>query len=178
MDRSRRHERPRGPAEGSAGQRQLPNDADLSTASREELVRLGSALDGVTIEYREDPFPVPGTRADKRTERKVARWFLLAALAGLVSWSPYLFWPDRVRPARQSDGHLLYALYTPIIGVLPRADDIRSSASGRSRTRRDLLPHEVAMQQRHIGVPPRSTGRPPARSWPTPLPAAGIGRRP
>jgi len=47
---------------GPTGQRKLPSDTDLSTASREELVRLGSALDGVTIEHREDPFPVPGTR--------------------------------------------------------------------------------------------------------------------
>ena len=48
---------------GPTGGPQLPSDAGLSTASRDELVTLGTALDGVTIEHREDPFPVPGTRA-------------------------------------------------------------------------------------------------------------------
>src|SRR5262245_45801848 len=104
---------------GPAGQRGLPGDADLSTASREELVRLGSALDGVTNEHREDPFPVPGTRAERRTERKVAQWFFLAALAGIGFLVAYLFWPFEYAPPGSPGGrHLLYQFYTPIIGVL------------------------------------------------------------
>ena len=33
----------------TTGGPQLPSDAELSTASRDELVTLGTALDGVTI---------------------------------------------------------------------------------------------------------------------------------
>ncbi|MGH3534669.1 MAG: menaquinol-cytochrome C reductase, partial [Pseudonocardiaceae bacterium] len=93
---------------GSTGQQRPPSDADLSTSSREELVRLGSALDGVTIEHREDPFPVPGTRAEKRTERKVALWFLIAALAGLGFLAAYLFLPfEYAPPGSPGNRHLL-----------------------------------------------------------------------
>jgi ubiquinol-cytochrome c reductase iron-sulfur subunit len=136
---------------GPTGQGKLPNDADLSTASREELVRLGSALDGVTIEHREDPFPVPGTRAEKRTERKVARWFFIAALAGLGFLAAYLFLPfEYVAPGSPGSSHLLYSLYTPIIGVLFGLT-IFAIGAGTIAYAKDLLPHETAVQERHIG---------------------------
>lgn len=134
---------------GPTGQRKLPSDTDLSTASREELVRLGSALDGVTIEHREDPFPVPGTRAEKRTERKVARWFFIAALAGLGFLAAYLFLPFEYATP-ESPGHLLYSLYTPIIGLLFGLT-IFAIGAGTIAYAKDLLPHETAVQERHIG---------------------------
>jgi ubiquinol-cytochrome c reductase iron-sulfur subunit len=140
-----------GAAGGSTGQRKTPNDADLSTSSREELMRLGSALDGVTIERREDPFPVPGTRAEKRTERKVARWFIIAALAGLGFLAAYLFWPYEYAPVGSpGDRHLLYQLYTPIIGVLFGLS-VFAVGGGTIAYAKDLLPHETAVQERHIG---------------------------
>ncbi len=135
---------------GSAGQRKLPSGADLSTASREELVRLGSALDGVTIEHREDPFPVPGTRAEKRTERKVAQWFFIAALAGLGFLAAYLFLPFEYAPPGPGSRHLLYQLYTPIIGVLFGLT-VFAIGAGTITYAKDLLPHETAVQERHIG---------------------------
>ena len=136
---------------GSPGQQRPPRDADLSTASREELVRLGSALDGVTIEHRDDPFPVRGTRAEKRTERKVARWFLIAALTGLGFLAAYLFWPfEYVPPGSPGDRYLLYQLYTPVIGVLLGLT-VFAIGAGTIAYAKDLLPHETAVQQRHIG---------------------------
>ncbi|MGH3847911.1 MAG: menaquinol-cytochrome C reductase, partial [Pseudonocardiaceae bacterium] len=136
---------------GSAGQQQSPSDADLSTSSREELVRLGSSLDGVTIEHREDPFPVPGTRAEKRTERKVALWFLIAALAGLGFLAAYLFLPfEYAPPGSPGNRHLLYQLYTPIIGVLFGLT-VFAIGAGTITYAKDLLPHETAVQKRHIG---------------------------
>lgn len=135
----------------STGGPQLPDDADLSTASREELVTLGSALDGVTIAHREDPFPVRGTRAEKRTERKVARWFLLAALAGLGFLVAYLFWPYQYAPVGSpGDRHQLYQLYTPIIGVL-LGIAVFAVGAGTISYAKNLLPHETAVQERHQG---------------------------
>jgi ubiquinol-cytochrome c reductase iron-sulfur subunit len=119
--------------------------------SQDELVRLGLALDGVTLVHREDPFPVRGTRAEKRTERKVAGWFLIAALAGLGSIAAYLFLPWRYAPpGSPNGGHLLYLLYTPIVGVL---FGITVFAIGAATIiyAKQLLPHETAVQQRHIG---------------------------
>ncbi|MBV9028828.1 MAG: ubiquinol-cytochrome c reductase iron-sulfur subunit [Pseudonocardiales bacterium] len=136
---------------GSTGQRPQPSDADLARLSREELVRLGSALDGVTIAHREDPFPVPGTRAEKRAERKVALWFIIAALAGLGFLAAYLFWPyEYAPPGSPGDRHLLYQLYTPIIGVL-LGSSVFAVGGGTIAYARNLLPHETAVQERHIG---------------------------
>jgi ubiquinol-cytochrome c reductase iron-sulfur subunit len=130
---------------------QLPDDADLSTASRDELVTLGSALDGVTIVHRENPFPVPGTRAEKRTERAVARWFILAALAGLGFLGAFLFWPYQyASPGSPGDRHLLYQFYTPIIGVLFGLA-VFAVGAGTISYARNLLPHEMAVQERHMG---------------------------
>ncbi|MGH3771115.1 MAG: cytochrome bc1 complex Rieske iron-sulfur subunit [Pseudonocardiaceae bacterium] len=135
----------------SAGPRQPPSAADLSTSSRDELVRLGLALDGVTIAHREDPFPVAGTRAEKRTERKVARWFIIAALAGLGFLAAYLFLPfEYASPDRPGSGHLLYQLYTPIIGVLLGVS-VFAVGGGTIAYAKLLLPHETAVQERHIG---------------------------
>lgn len=138
------------------GQRQPPNDADLSAAelaklTPEELVRVGLALDEVTITHREDPFPVPGTRAEKRTERMVAGWFVLAALAGLGFLAAYLFLPfEYAPPGTPGDRHLLYQLYTPIIGVLLGLA-VFAIGGGTIAYAKNLLPHETAVQQRHIG---------------------------
>jgi ubiquinol-cytochrome c reductase iron-sulfur subunit len=130
----------------------LPSDADLSKLSQDELVRLGLALDGVTLVHREDPFPVPGTRAEKRTERKVARWFLIAALAGLGSLAVYLFWPwEYSPPGSPHHGHLLYLLYTPLFGVL-FGIMVFAVGAGTIVYAKQLLPHETAVQQRHLGA--------------------------
>jgi ubiquinol-cytochrome c reductase iron-sulfur subunit len=136
---------------GTASQRGHASDTELSTTSREELVRLGSALDGVTIEHREDPFPVPGTRAEKRTERKVARWFVVAALAGVGFVAAYLFWPfEYAPPGSPGSRYLLYQLYTPIIGVLLGLA-VFAIGGGTIAFAKLLLPHEISVQERHVG---------------------------
>ncbi|MGQ0716307.1 MAG: cytochrome bc1 complex Rieske iron-sulfur subunit [Pseudonocardiales bacterium] len=140
-----------GPSGGQAGQRRPPSDADLSTLSREELVRLGLAADGVAIEHQEAPFPVPDTRAEKRTERKVAQWFIVAALAGLGFLAAFLFWPWEYAPPGSPDSqHLLYQLYTPIIGLLFGVS-VYAIGAGTILYAKRLLPHETAVQERHMG---------------------------
>lgn len=133
-----------------AGRR--PSPEELASMSRDDLVRLGLSLDGVTLVHREDPFPVPGTRAERRTERKVARWFLLAALAGFGSIAAYLFWPWEYAPPGSPNGeHLIYLLYTPVVGVLFGLS-VFAIGAGTITYSKQLLPHETAVQQRHIGA--------------------------
>ncbi|MGH4010770.1 MAG: cytochrome bc1 complex Rieske iron-sulfur subunit [Pseudonocardiaceae bacterium] len=140
-----------GPTGGHAEPRRPPSDAELSTLSREELVRLGLAADGVTIEHQQAPFPVPGTRAEKRTERKVARWFIIAALAGVGFLAAFLFWPwEYVPPGSPGRHHLLYQLYTPIIGLLLGVS-VYAIGAGTILYAKRLLPHETAVQDRHMG---------------------------
>ena len=60
-----------------------PTDEQLAGMSREELVELGGRLDGVETVFKEDRWPVEGTRAEKRAERGVALWLLVGGLSGL-----------------------------------------------------------------------------------------------
>lgn len=137
------------PGGGAAGQPRPT--ADLSTLSRDEQVRLGLAADGVTIVHQGDPFPVPGTRAEKRAQRKVAWWFIIAALAGLGFLAAYLFLPyEYVPPGSPNSRHLLYQLYTPIIGVLLGVS-VYALGAGTIAYAKRLLPHETAVQERHMG---------------------------
>ena len=49
-----------------------PSDAELASMSREELVELGGRIDGVDTIFKEERWPVAGTKAEKRAERAEA----------------------------------------------------------------------------------------------------------
>ena len=80
--------------EGVPGQ---PTDAELAAMSREELLELGGKLDGVEIVYKDERWPVPGTKAEKRAERVVAYWLMLGGISGLALLVVFLFWPWEYR---------------------------------------------------------------------------------
>lgn len=126
-------------------------EVDPATLSQEELVRRGLAMDGVTIVHREDPFPVPGTRAERRAQRAVATWFIIAALAGLGALAAFLFWPWKyVPPGAMGNAHTVYLFYTPVFGGLFGLAVFALGAGAISYAKR-LLPHETAVQTRHDG---------------------------
>src|SRR3954467_10721952 len=95
---------------------QTPSDEELAGMSRAELVKLGAKLDGVELVEYPDPWPVKGTRAEKRAERQGAFWFALAGLAGLAFVVAFIWWPAKYVAPNQ-DGYLMYSLYTPVIGL-------------------------------------------------------------
>jgi ubiquinol-cytochrome c reductase iron-sulfur subunit len=128
---------------------QVPDQAERAKMSREELGALGMALDGVELaEYGERY--IPGSPADKRAERQVAKWFLLAGLMAVLFIVAFIWWPSEWVPA-SSDGQLAYALYTPIIGATLGAT-ILFFGIGVVAMAKKIMPHEVAIQQRHIGM--------------------------
>src|SRR6476469_5689334 len=128
---------------------QVPDEAERAKMSREELAALGMALDGVELaEYGERY--IPGSPADKRAERQVAKWFLLAGLMAVLFIVAFIWWPNASAPA-SSDGQLAYALYTPIIGATLGAT-ILFFGIGVVAMAKKIMPHEVAIQQRHIGM--------------------------
>ncbi|HEY5842932.1 MAG TPA: menaquinol-cytochrome C reductase, partial [Mycobacterium sp.] len=128
---------------------QVPDEAELAKMSREELGALGMALDGVElVEYGERY--VAGSPADKRAERQVAKWFLLAALFAVLFVVGFIWWPAEYEPA-YSDQQWVYALYTPIIGFTLGAT-ILFFGLGVVALAKKVLPHEVAIQQRRIGM--------------------------
>jgi ubiquinol-cytochrome c reductase iron-sulfur subunit len=128
---------------------QAPTEQELGEMSRDELVKLGTKLDGVEIIYREPRWPVPGTRAEKRAERRVAAWLLLGGFSGLALLLIFLFWPWEWKP-QGAPGDLLYTLATPLYG-LTFGLSILSIGIGAVLFQKKFIPEEIAVQDRHDG---------------------------
>lgn len=134
------------PQSGPGQQREF-SEEELAGMSRDELVRLGTSLDGVEIAEYPDPWPVKGTRAEKRAERSVALWFTLSGLLGLAFVVALIWWPWRYQ-APGEEGHFWYALYTPVLGIT-LGGSILALAIGIILYTKKFIPHEVSVQQRH-----------------------------
>ncbi len=127
-----------------------PSDDEMRNMSKEELARLGAALDGVDlVEYGERY--IPGSPADRRAERSVAKWFVLSALFGLALIGVYIFWPAGYQTAYDGNKQVLYALFTPLIGIT-LGGCILFLGIGVIALAKKIAPHEVAVQQRHEGM--------------------------
>lgn len=127
---------------------EVPDD-QLPDMSRDDLVDLGTRLDRVEIVEYPEPWPVKGTRAEKRAQRAVVVWFAVSALAGLGFVAVYLFWPWRYQ-APGTDGYFPYSLFTPMLGVTFGLA-VTALAVGVLLYTKKFIPHEVAVQQRHDG---------------------------
>lgn len=131
----------------SDNEQQLPSEAELAEMSRDELIKLGGKLDGVELVEYPDPWPVPGTRAEKRAERQVALWFALAGLAGLAFVVALIWWPWEYVPANDEVGAYWYSLYTPVLGITLGLS-VMGFAMGALVYTKKFIPHETAIQQR------------------------------
>ncbi|TVT53669.1 ubiquinol-cytochrome c reductase iron-sulfur subunit [Amycolatopsis cynarae] len=127
----------------------LPSEAELAEMSRDELVKLGGKLDGVELVDYPEPWPVKGTRAEKRAERIVALWFTIAGLAGLAFVVGLIWWPWQYKAPGES-GTFLYSLYTPVLGVTLGLT-ILGLGIGVLLYTKKFIPHELAVQERHDG---------------------------
>jgi ubiquinol-cytochrome c reductase iron-sulfur subunit len=128
---------------------EIPSDEELSRMSRDDLTRLGMKLDGVELVEYPNPWPVKGTRAEKRAERAVAFWFALSGIAGLASVAAFIFWPSKY-VAPEDPGYQMYSLYTPVLG-LTLGVAILAVGIGVLLYTRKFIPHEIAVQDRHDG---------------------------
>jgi ubiquinol-cytochrome c reductase iron-sulfur subunit len=129
-----------------------PSDAELASMSREALLELGGKLDGVEIVYKDERWPVPGTKAEKRAERGVAYWLLLGGFSGLALLLVFLFWPWEYKPFG-SEGEFLYTLATPLYG-LTFGLSILAIGVGAVLFQKKFIPEEISIQDRHDGRSP------------------------
>ncbi|HME50240.1 ubiquinol-cytochrome c reductase iron-sulfur subunit [Mycobacterium sp.] len=127
----------------------VPDEKELNSLSRDELVKLGTELDGVEIVYREPRWPAPQTRAEKRAERGAAFWLLLAGFSGLALLVIFLFWPWEYKP-KGEPGNFLYTLATPLYGVTFGLS-ILAIGIGAVLFQKRFIPEEIAIQDRHDG---------------------------
>lgn len=128
---------------------EIPSDEQLAAMSRDELVKLGTNLDGVEIVYREPRGPVEGTKAEKRAERLVALWFALGGVFGLALLGVFLFWPWEYKPFGDP-GNALYNLATPLYG-LTLGLSVLSLGIGAVLYTKKFIPQEISIQDRHDG---------------------------
>lgn len=129
------------------GQQDLPSDAELAEMDRDQLLKLGGKLDGVEIVEYPEPWPVKGTRAEKRAERNVALWFTLAGLAGLGFVVAMIWWPWQYQAPNSGHTTFWYDLYTPVLGVTLGLT-ILGLGVGVIQYVSKFVPHEVSVQQR------------------------------
>jgi ubiquinol-cytochrome c reductase iron-sulfur subunit len=129
-----------------------PSDAELASMSREQLVELGGKLDGVDTVFKDDRWPVPGTKAEKRAERTVAYWLLFGGLSGLALLLIFLFWPWEYKGG-DTQGHFWYDLATPLYG-LTFGLSILAIGIGAVLFQRKFIPEEISIQDRHDGRSP------------------------
>ena len=121
------------------------NDPEVT---RFDLVRAGARRDGVEIVHYAPRFPVPGTRAEKRVERTIALFFLLAGAAATAFVVAFVAWPWEF-----SDDSPLQRYYTPVLGTSLGLSLFFIGAAVVIYAKK-LLPEEVAVQDRHDGASP------------------------
>jgi ubiquinol-cytochrome c reductase iron-sulfur subunit len=126
-----------------------PTDEQLAQMSREELVELGGKIDGVETVFKDDRWPVPGTKAEKRAERAVAYWLLLGGISGLALLVIFLFWPWEYKGG-ETQGHWWYDLATPLYG-LTFGLSILAIGIGAVLFQKKFIPEEISIQDRHDG---------------------------
>ncbi|MFN8072775.1 MAG: ubiquinol-cytochrome c reductase iron-sulfur subunit [Mycobacterium sp.] len=122
---------------------------NLADMNNEELTRLGAKMDGVDTVFKEDRWPVQGTRAEKRSERLVALWLLVGGLSGLALLLVFLFWPWQYKPYH-TKGNLLYSWATPMYGITFGLS-ILAIGIGAVLYQKRFIPEEISIQDRHDG---------------------------
>lgn len=120
---------------------------ELSKMSNDELARLGTELDGVTVAYRKERFPVANDPAEKRASRHVGIWLVLAVVFAVAFIGIYLFYPWQYKHLGQ-EGLWTYSLYTPLLGVTAGLA-IVSLGIGIIVYTKSFIPEEISVQTRH-----------------------------
>lgn len=122
---------------------------ELDKMSQAELAALGTELDGVTVAYRKDRFPLENEPAEKRAERSVAVALGLSIVLAIAFLAVYLFWPWHYK-ALGEEGDLKFALYTPLLG-LTAGLSIISLGTAVIKYIKKFVPEEISVQCRHDG---------------------------
>ncbi|ASW56084.1 ubiquinol-cytochrome c reductase iron-sulfur subunit [Plantactinospora sp. KBS50] len=132
---------------------QVRDGADVQdpALSRFDVVREGARLDDIEIVHYEPPFPVPGTKQERRLTRTIAGMFLLVGLLATAFLAIYIWWPWQF-----SKSGWLY--YTPLLGVTLGLA-LLLVGIGLLAWGKKLMPKEVSVQDRHTGPSPEADRR-------------------
>ncbi|GGB18921.1 ubiquinol-cytochrome c reductase iron-sulfur subunit [Gordonia jinhuaensis] len=117
--------------------------------SHDDLVTLGTNLDGVDIIYRQERFPVPGTKKEKRAARSVSFWFILAGVSAALCFVVFCWGHWRFALPDQKH-YWWYTLNTPLLGITFGLS-ILSIGIGLVQYTKKFIPDEISVQDRHDG---------------------------
>lgn len=124
-------------------------DAELNNMSESELAALGTELDGVTVAFRKERFPVEGDPAEKRAAFGIGVWLTVAILAGVAFLGVYLFWPWHFK-THGDEGLVWHLLYTPLLGLTSGLSILGFGIAIVQYVKR-IIPEEISVQRRHDG---------------------------
>jgi ubiquinol-cytochrome c reductase iron-sulfur subunit len=122
-----------------------PTVDEVRQMSPEEAMRVGAEVDGIHIVSRADRFPVRGSRAERSLERRVAFFFVLAALGGVGFIVCFLALPYTWHlPGTPQN----FRFYTPALGIC-LALLLGGMGFGMVLWAKWLMPEEHIVQDRH-----------------------------
>ena len=125
------------------------SEQELKSMSNDELARLGTELDGVTVAYRKKRFPIENDPAEKRAAIQLNVWLILSILSGIGFLAVYLFWPWEYK-GHGDEGLWTYTFYTPLLGLLAGLTLLFLGVFIVQYVKR-MIPEEVSVQRRHDG---------------------------
>ncbi|WP_117211748.1 ubiquinol-cytochrome c reductase iron-sulfur subunit [Allorhizocola rhizosphaerae] len=122
--------------------------------TRFEVVRQGAREhDDVEIVHYEPQYP-PGSKAEKRMTRIVSLMFMLSGLTAILFVLAYVWWPFTDWPSvdgwQYQPGNTASKGFTPILGLMLGLS-LGFLGLGILTWGKKLLPHEIALQDRHDG---------------------------
>ena len=133
----------------STTDKDAPSADELDQMTNDELVKLGTNLDGVEIIHRGERFPEPGTKAEKRAERQIAIWLVIAGISALACFVIFL-WNHWEFALPGTSDYWRYTLNTPLLGVTFGLS-ILSIGVALVLITKKFIPSEIAVQDRHDG---------------------------
>ncbi len=133
----------------ATGGKDDPSQDELDQMSNDELVKLGTNLDGVEIIHRAERFPEPGTGVEKRAERQVAIWFTVAGISAVACFIIFI-WNHWEFALPDSADYWRYTLNTPLLGVTFGLS-VLSIGIGLVLFTKKFIPSEISVQDRHDG---------------------------
>ena len=122
---------------------------DLAAMTTEEAMLAAAAEDGVILVHRRNRFPIPGTKAERRSEMGVALCFLVSFIATVVFIVSFVAVPWKYH--LPGDGSQAFRWYTPILGAA-LALALFGIGVGMVLWAKWLMPEEEAIQTRHDGA--------------------------
>lgn len=125
----------------------MQSSHDDGSTEHTDPVRHSAKLDDVELHRYADPWPVPGTRAERRARRHVLTWLGISIVSCIALIAVYLFWPWRYVPPREP-GSGLHQLYTPMLGLTSGLAVLAFTVALIAHTKR-FLPQEKSEQRRH-----------------------------